>query len=46
MKTKECKKVLQLMDQDFEYQRALKKVLSESKNTDKKTLENELNLYI
>jgi len=46
MKTTQCKKVLQLMDQDFEYGEALKTVLKSNPTTDKKQLENELNLYI
>jgi len=45
-KSKQCAKVLQLMDQDFSYQKALKKVLSENPKTKKKDLEKELSIYI
>lgn len=46
MKSKACKKVLQLMDKDYSYQKALKKTLSEDKRLSKKNLERELNKYI
>lgn len=45
-KSKGCKKVLQLMDKDFSYQEALKKVLTDDKRLSKKKLEKELNEYI
>lgn len=45
-KTKECSKVLQLMDQDYSYSKALKIVLSNNKQVDKNKLEKELNHYI
>ena len=45
-KTPECKKVLQLMDKDYTYEQALKKVLSENTYVSKTTLETELNKYI
>lgn len=45
-KSKQCAKVLRLMDKDFSYQKALKKVLSENPKTNKKQLEKELNIYI
>ncbi len=34
------------MDQDYSYQKALKKVLKEDKRLSKKRLEEELNIYI
>lgn len=46
MKTKACKKVLELMDKDFEYQKALKIVLDSDKRLSKTKLENELNKYV
>ena len=46
MKTKQCKRVLQLMDQDFNYQKALKKVLKDNPGIEKTELEKELNIYI
>ena len=45
-KSKEAKKVLQLMDEDYTYQQALKIVLNENQNINKKNLEKELNKYI
>ncbi len=45
-KSKAASKVLQLMDKDFSYSEALKKVLSEDKRLDKKKLEKELDKYI
>ena len=45
-KSKACSKVLQYMDKDLSYEKALKKVLSEDKRLSKKILEKELNLYI
>ena len=45
-KSKQCAKVLQLMDEDFTYSKALKKVLSENPKTNKTELEKELNIYI
>ena len=45
-KSKACSKVLQLMDDDYSYEQALKKVLSENKGLNKKRLETELNNYI
>lgn len=45
-KSKEASAVLQLMDQDYSYEQALKKVLSKYKNVDKAKLEKELNTYI
>lgn len=45
-KSKSCKKVLQLMDQDYSYQSALKKVLNDDKRLSKKKLEKELSEYI
>lgn len=44
-KSAACSKVLQLMDKDYTYQEALKKVL-ECNKLNKKNLEFELNLYI
>ena len=46
LKTPACKKVLQLMDQDFSYTKSLKKVLLENKELKKKDLETELNIFI
>ncbi len=45
-KSVHASEVLQLMDQDFSYQKALKKVLNENKNIKKINLEFELDLYI
>lgn len=45
-KSKEASMVLQLMDKDYSYERALKAVLSKSKSVDRKTLERELDKYI
>lgn len=45
-KTAECKKVLQLMDQDFEYTKAVNKILAENPGVNKTDLEKELNIYI
>lgn len=44
-KTKNAKKVLQLMDEDWEYVDAVKKVCKEN-NIDKKQLEKELDPFI
>jgi len=44
-KSKEASEVLQLMDKDYSYEKALTKVLANSK-VDKKKLEKELNKYI
>tara|TARA_R110002167_G_scaffold281728_1_gene487036 strand:+ start:803 stop:1207 length:405 start_codon:yes stop_codon:yes gene_type:complete len=46
LKTPACKKVLQLMDQDFSYSKALKKVLLENNKVKKQDLETELNIFI
>lgn len=45
-KSKAAKKVLQLMDSDYSYSEALKKVLKEDKRLSKKNLEKELEKYI
>ncbi len=45
-KSNACSKVLKLMDKDYSYQKALKKVLKEDKRLSKKKLEEELNNYI
>lgn len=47
-KSAAAKKVLQLMDseEDYSYQKALKKVLQDDKRLSKKKLEQELNYYI
>jgi hypothetical protein len=45
-KSKAASKVLQLMDKDYSYTEALKKVLKEDKRLSKKNLELELNKYI
>jgi hypothetical protein len=45
-KSKETSMVLQLMDKDYSYERALKVVLAKYKSIDRKTLEKELNKYI
>ena len=41
-----CSKVLQLMGQDYSYQKALNQVLKSDKSLNKKKLETELNNYI
>ena len=46
LKTVQCSKVLQLMDNNFTYCQALKNVLSENKEVKKKDLETELNIFI
>lgn len=46
MKTKSVSKVLQLMDEDYGYEEALKKVLKEDKRLNKEKLEKRLNKYI
>jgi uncharacterized protein YoaH (UPF0181 family) len=45
-KSKAASKVLQLMDKDYSYGEAVKKVLKEDKRLDKKKLEKELDKYI
>lgn len=45
-KSRGAKKVLQLMDQDYTYGRALSKALRDDKRLSKKRLEEELNRYI
>lgn len=45
-KSKEARAVLKLMDQDYEYQDALKKVLKDDPKLNKKKLEKELETYI
>lgn len=45
-KSRECKQVLRLMDEDYSYQEALQIVLSENPNRDKQDLEKELEQYI
>jgi len=45
-KTQQCKKVLQLIDEDYTYTEALNFVLAEYPNTDKEKLEIELETYI
>lgn len=45
-KSKAASKVLQLMDKDYSYSEALKKVLKDDKRLSKKNLELELNKYI
>jgi DNA-directed RNA polymerase subunit L len=45
-KSKETSMVLQLMDKDYSYERALKAVLAKYKSIDRKTLEKELDKYI
>jgi hypothetical protein len=45
-KSTECSLVLQLMDKDFSYEKALAKVLNMDKSIDRKELESELNNYI
>jgi hypothetical protein len=46
VKSRECSLVLQLMDKDFSYNKALGKVLNMDKSINKAKLENELNIYI
>ncbi len=41
-----CSKVLQLMDEDYSYQKALREVLKKNKRLDKAKLEAELDNYI
>ena len=45
-KSKACSKVLQLMDQDYSYSKALRKTLNEDKRLSKVKLEKELENYI
>jgi hypothetical protein len=45
-KSKSASKVLQLMDKDYSYSKALAKVLKEDKRLSKKNLEKELEKYI
>jgi hypothetical protein len=45
-KSKEASLVLQLMDKDYSYERALTAVLKKHKNIDRATLEKELDKYI
>ena len=45
-KSKNASKVLKLMDKDYSYSSALKKVLSEDKRLSKKKLEKELEKYV
>lgn len=45
-KSKAASKVLQLMDKDFSYQKALSTTLKADKRLSKKKLEKELNNYI
>ncbi|MDP3914393.1 MAG: hypothetical protein Q8R96_11740 [Bacteroidota bacterium] len=45
-KSKSVSKVLQLMDKDYSYQKALNSVLKSDKRLSKTKLEKELNLYI
>lgn len=45
-KSRACSKVLQLMDRDYSYGSALKKVLREDKRLSKSKLEKELDIYI
>jgi len=45
-KSKAASKVLQLMDKDYSYEKALKEVLESDKRLSKKKLEKELNAYI
>jgi len=46
LKSKQCSEVLQLMDKDFSYCKALETVLKSNPTTNKEQLENELNNYI
>ena len=45
-KSKAASKVLKMMDKDYTYAAALKKVLQEDKRLSKKNLEAELNAYV
>ena len=45
-KSKECSAVLQLMDKDYSYSEALKKVIKDYNVKDKDKLEKELDIYI
>jgi hypothetical protein len=45
-KSKEASLVLQLMDKDYSYEKALTAVLKNHKNIDRVTLEKELDKYI
>jgi hypothetical protein len=45
-KSKEASLVLQLMDKDYSYEKALTAVLKTHKNIDRATLETELDKYI
>jgi hypothetical protein len=45
-KSKMASKVLQLMDKDYSYSKALKKVLDDQRKREKKKLERQLNTYI
>jgi hypothetical protein len=45
-KSKEASLVLQLMDKDYSYEKALTAVLKKHKNIDRATLEKELDKYI
>lgn len=45
-KSKECSKVLQLMDEGFSYEKALNTVLAMYPNINKADLEGELDIYI
>ena len=45
-KSAACSKVLQLMDKDYEYGAALRKVLKEDKRLSKTKLEAELDFYV
>lgn len=46
LKSKECSKVLNLMDNDYSYSEALAQTLNEDKSICKQQLEKELNKYI
>jgi len=46
VKSAACSQVLQLMDKDYSYQDALKKVLAENPAIKKADLEKELDIYI
>jgi hypothetical protein len=45
-KSRECSLVLQLMDKDWDYSKALEKVLNENPKVNKVKLEKELGKYI
>ena len=45
-KTKQASEVLQLMDKDYDYLTALKKVLRKNKNLTRAKLEKDLNPFI